>query len=120
MSSINTWCSWFTVCGPRPDQVTATLAHQPQRDRLVVDHDLAQAAVAQPDDRDRAGVGRVGLAAVAASKIARTRVDSFGGTSTTVSPSAISRCASCTPTPPAPSTAQVRSGHRRASGRISR
>jgi len=52
--------------------------------------------------------------------IARTRVDSFDGTSTTRSPSETSRCARFSPTPVAPSTAHVRSGHRFTSASIRR
>ena len=40
----------------------------------------------------------------------RTRPDSFGGTSTTCSPSASRRMATCRPIPLQPSTAQTRSG----------
>ena len=43
----------------------------------------------------------------------RARADSFGGTSTTCSPSARSRFAMCRPIPLQPSIAQTRSGHRR-------
>ncbi len=41
----------------------------------------------------------------------RARADSFAGTSTTVSPSASSRCASGRPAPLLPSTAHIRSGN---------
>ena len=44
----------------------------------------------------------------------RTRADIFAGTSTTSSPSATSRVATCRPIPAHPSTAQTRSGHCRA------
>jgi hypothetical protein len=42
----------------------------------------------------------------------RARADSFAGTSTTVSPSATSRWATCRPMPLPPSTAHTRCGYR--------
>jgi hypothetical protein len=50
----------------------------------------------------------------------RARADSFGGTSTTCSPSASSLLAMCPPMPWQPSIAHVRSGHRRARASIAR
>ncbi len=41
----------------------------------------------------------------------RTRADIFAGTSTTSSPSATNRVATCLPIPAQPSTAQTRCGH---------
>ena len=46
------------------------------------------------------------------------RADSFAGTSTTVSPSATSRCATCRPIPLQPSTAHSRSLCRRPAASI--
>ncbi len=82
--------------GAGPDQVAAPLAHQPQRDHLVVGHhrrcaDRGCAARPPRPCGHRAGSF---LRPCPTSKI-RARVDSFGGTSSTVSPSATSRCASC-------------------------
>jgi hypothetical protein len=45
-------------------QVTASFAHQPDRDHLVVDDDAAQVLGPQRDDSDGACIGRVVLAAV--------------------------------------------------------
>jgi hypothetical protein len=92
-----------------PDQVAAPFAHQPQRDYLVLGHHPVKTLGADCHDSDHACVTRVVLAAVPDIEDP-ARVENFGGTSRTVSPSATNRCASCTPTPAAPSTAKVRNG----------
>lgn len=80
---------------------------QPQHNGGVIHDDLPQAGGAQGDRRDAAGVDRVGPTSLTGDEQPR-RADDFAGISTTVSPSAISRWATCRPMPLPPSTAQRR------------
>ena len=68
--------------------------------------------------RNRVRIGRIGLAALPGGKDPRPGGQLRVGTSTTRSPAATSREASCLPKPQLPSTFQVRSGHRRTAASV--
>lgn len=95
------------ICSGVAELITA-VDEQPQRHRDVIDNDLPQTGRAQGDYGDAVRVGRVGLAAWPVENTL-ARADSFAGMSTTVSPSATSRWATCRPMPLQPSTAHTRS-----------
>jgi len=77
---------------------------------VVLDGDLAQAAMVQRDRGDRGCVGSIGLAGLPAPS-SRARAASLAGTSTTSSPAPTSCWATVCPSPVAPSTAHRRAGH---------
>ena len=93
----------------QPGQVTVALGPHLQDRRVVLGGDLA--AGPGPQRRDRHGQGIVRVVLVRSPLNSRTRDASFGWTSRTRSPAATSCWASSRPSPAAPSTAQVRSGH---------
>ena len=101
-------------------QVLVAFGPHLQHRGVVIAPGLADIGRAQRRDRDRPGVVGIVLVRYPRSPATAPGRPSLGGTSSTRSPAASSCWASKWPTPPAPSTAQVRSGHaprpRRATG----
>src|SRR5512133_975457 len=96
--------------GALGDQVVAAVAEQPQRRRVVLDGDLAQAAMRQRDPATEAASVRSVLRALPVPR-SRARAASLAGTSTTTWPAPTSCCATVCPSPVAPSTAHRRVDH---------
>jgi hypothetical protein len=94
-------------------QFVAAVTQHPQHHQLRIRGDLSQSLVPQGDHDDRVRAGSVSLAALAGIEHPGPG-GGLAGTSSTRSPLASSRCASGRPIPCAPSTAQMRSGHCRA------
>jgi hypothetical protein len=97
------------------DQVLASLGEQPQdfdvAFRTVLGLDRGQPIVSEGTEGNEVASRRSFLRALPVEST-RTREESLGGTSTTLSPAARSFCAKGRPMPPAPSTAERRSGKR--------